>query len=37
MLKISIIPVTDYRQNCSIVYDAVTRAAVVVDPGGDVD
>jgi glyoxylase-like metal-dependent hydrolase (beta-lactamase superfamily II) len=37
MLKISIVPVTEYQQNCSIVYDDVTKAAVIVDPGGDVD
>jgi glyoxylase-like metal-dependent hydrolase (beta-lactamase superfamily II) len=37
MLKISIVPVTEYQQNCSIVYDDETKAAVVVDPGGDVD
>lgn len=37
MLQISIVPVTEYQQNCSIVYDDDTKAAVVVDPGGDVD
>ena len=37
MLKISIVPVTEYQQNCSIVYDDETKAAVIVDPGGDVD
>jgi glyoxylase-like metal-dependent hydrolase (beta-lactamase superfamily II) len=37
MLKISIVPVTEYQQNCSIVFDDETKAAVVVDPGGDVD
>lgn len=36
MLKISIVPVTEYQQNCSIVYDEDSKAAVVVDPGGDV-
>ena len=36
MLKISIVPVTEYQQNCSVVYDEDTKAAVVVDPGGDV-
>lgn len=37
MLKISIVPVTDYQQNCAIVYDDATKEAVVVDPGGEVD
>ena len=37
MLKISIVPVTQYQQNCSIVYDDQSKAAVVVDPGGDAD
>jgi glyoxylase-like metal-dependent hydrolase (beta-lactamase superfamily II) len=37
MLQISIVPVTEYQQNCSIVYDDQTKAAVVVDPGGDVE
>ena len=36
MLKISIVPVTEYQQNCSVVYDEDNKAAVVVDPGGDV-
>ena len=37
MLQISIVPVTEYQQNCSIVYDDQLRVAVVVDPGGEVD
>ena len=37
MLQISIVPVTEYQQNCSIVYDDQTMAAVVVDPGGEVE
>lgn len=37
MLKISIVPVTEYQQNCSIVFDEESKAAVVVDPGGDVE
>lgn len=36
MLKISIVPVTEYQQNCSIVYDDNTMTGVVVDPGGEV-
>lgn len=37
MLQISIVPVTEYQQNCSIVYDDQLRVAVVVDPGGEVE
>lgn len=37
MLQIAVVPVTEYQQNCSIVYDDQTNAAVVVDPGGEVD
>ena len=37
MLKISIVPVTEYQQNCCIVVDDQTNVGVVVDPGGDVD
>ena len=37
MLQITIVPVTEFQQNCSIVYDDQSTAAVVVDPGGEVD
>ena len=37
MLQISIVPVTDFQQNCSIVFDDQTKNGVVVDPGGDVE
>lgn len=37
MLQITVVPVTAYQQNCSIVYDDQTNSAVVVDPGGDVE
>lgn len=37
MLQISIVPVTDFQQNCSIVFDDQTKNGVVVDPGGDLD
>lgn len=32
-----ILPVTPFEQNCSLIWDAATRQAAVVDPGGDVD
>src|SRR5260221_9062513 len=34
-LKAAIIPVTPLQQNCTIVWDDDTKAAMVVDPGGD--
>ena len=36
-LKILIIPVTPFQQNCSLVIDEDTNLAAVVDPGGDLD
>ncbi len=37
MLKISIVQVSDFAQNCSVVYDDKTMEGVVVDPGKDLD
>lgn len=35
-LKAAIIPVTSLQQNCTLVWDEATKAALVIDPGGDV-
>lgn len=35
-LNAAIVPVTAFQQNCTILFDAETKAGVVVDPGGDV-
>lgn len=35
-LKVSVVPVTAFEQNCSIVACAATSRAAIVDPGGDV-
>ena len=35
MLRYRTVPVTAFQQNCSIVYDEDTKAAAVIDPGGD--
>ncbi|KOR30661.1 hypothetical protein TI04_04670 [Achromatium sp. WMS2] len=32
-----IIPVTDYEQNCSVLWCNTTKDAVIVDPGGEID
>ena len=36
-MKYAIVPVTAYQQNCSILVCEETRAAAMVDPGGDVE
>lgn len=35
-LKVLIIPVTPFRQNCSLVFNEENMCGAVVDPGGDV-
>jgi len=35
-LKVMIVPVTPFQQNCSIIFDDETKVGAVVDPGGDV-
>ncbi len=36
-MQITVIPVTPFRQNCSLIWCDITRDAAVVDPGGDLD
>ena len=36
-LKITIVPVTPFQQNCAVICDEAAARAVVVDPGGDVE
>ncbi|MCC7251331.1 MAG: MBL fold metallo-hydrolase [Hyphomicrobium sp.] len=36
-MKAAIVPVTPFQQNCTLLWDEVTKAGVVVDPGGDLD
>jgi glyoxylase-like metal-dependent hydrolase (beta-lactamase superfamily II) len=36
-MKIIVIPVTPFQQNCSLVICEQTQSAAVVDPGGDVN
>ena len=35
-LKVLIIPVTPFQQNCSLVFDEEHKRGAIVDPGGDV-
>ncbi|WP_020406321.1 MBL fold metallo-hydrolase [Hahella ganghwensis] len=36
MLQYKIVPVTQFQQNCSVIWCDKTRQAAVVDPGGDI-
>ncbi|WP_310619010.1 MBL fold metallo-hydrolase [Flexibacterium corallicola] len=36
-LQVSVVPVTPFQQNCSILYNPESKLGVVVDPGGDKD
>jgi len=36
-MKYQIIPVTDFAQNCSIIWCESTHKAAIIDPGGDID
>lgn len=36
-MQLQIVPVTPFRQNCSVIWCDRTRAAAIVDPGGDLD
>ncbi|MEL6947321.1 MAG: MBL fold metallo-hydrolase [Pseudomonadota bacterium] len=36
-LNIGIIPVTDFQQNCTLLWDEATLEGVVVDPGGEIN
>jgi glyoxylase-like metal-dependent hydrolase (beta-lactamase superfamily II) len=36
-IQVTIVPVTPYQQNCSVIKCLTTGKAAIVDPGGDVD
>ncbi len=36
-MKVTIIPVTPFQQNCSLLWCEATNKAAVIDPGGDLD
>ena len=35
-IQAGIVPVTDFQQNCTILFDSDSKKGVVIDPGGDV-
>jgi glyoxylase-like metal-dependent hydrolase (beta-lactamase superfamily II) len=36
-MRVAVVPVTPFQQNCSIVWDPATKRGAVVDPGGDLE
>lgn len=36
-LKAAILPVTPFQQNCTLIWNDVTKRGAIVDPGGDID
>lgn len=36
-LQVTVVPVTPFQQNCSIIWNTQTKHAAVIDPGGDVE
>lgn len=36
-MKVILVPVTPFQQNCSIVICEASKRAAIVDPGGDID
>ncbi|MDX2295557.1 MULTISPECIES: MBL fold metallo-hydrolase, partial [Streptomyces] len=34
-LRVAVVPVTPFQQNCTLLWDEATREAVVIDAGGD--
>lgn len=36
-MRVAVVPVTPFQQNCSVVWDPATKRAAIVDPGGDLE
>jgi glyoxylase-like metal-dependent hydrolase (beta-lactamase superfamily II) len=36
-LRVAVVPVTPFQQNCSVLWDTTTMRGAIVDPGGDLD
>jgi glyoxylase-like metal-dependent hydrolase (beta-lactamase superfamily II) len=37
IMQLAVVPVTPFQQNCSVLWCERTRAAAIIDPGGDLD
>lgn len=37
LMQVTIIPVTAFQQNCSVIWDEANGAAAIIDPGGDIE
>lgn len=35
-LSVAVVPVTEFQQNCTLIWNEETKSGVVIDPGGDV-
>lgn len=35
-LQMAIVPVTPFQQNCTLIFDSVSKRGAVIDPGGDI-
>jgi hydroxyacylglutathione hydrolase len=36
-IKVMIVPVTPFQQNCSLIWNEAMKSGVVIDPGGDLE
>jgi glyoxylase-like metal-dependent hydrolase (beta-lactamase superfamily II) len=36
-LRVAVVPVTPFQQNCSVLWDPATMKGAIVDPGGELD
>lgn len=36
-LRVAIVPVTPFQQNCTLIWDETSKTGAVVDPGGDIE
>ena len=36
-LRVAVVPVTPFQQNCSLLWDTATMRGAIVDPGGDLE
>ncbi len=36
-MKVTVVPVTPFAQNCTLLWREETRRAAIVDPGGEIE